>query len=72
MNLQQQRIEALCEQLKMACLAAEWPALAQQAAREEARVAILPPLENRIVATDNNAKSLELARNHAIGSGSRT
>ena len=39
MNLQQQRIAELCEQLKMACLAAEWPALAQQAAREEASFA---------------------------------
>lgn len=35
MNLQHQRIAALCEQLKMACLATEWPALAQQAARNE-------------------------------------
>jgi hypothetical protein len=32
MNLQHQRIAPLCEQLKMACVAAEWPALAQQAA----------------------------------------
>ncbi len=32
---QQERIGALCEQLKMACLGAEWPALAQQAARDE-------------------------------------
>lgn len=39
MNLQQQRIEGLCEQLKMACLAVEWPALAQQAARDEASFA---------------------------------
>jgi len=36
---QQERITALCEQLKMACLAAEWPALAQQAARTEASFA---------------------------------
>lgn len=36
---QQERITALCEQLKMACLAAEWPALAQQAARTEASYA---------------------------------
>src|SRR5690606_25863591 len=46
----------------------DWDAIsaeAWQAAREEARAAILPPLEHRIVATDNNAKSLELARNHA-------
>lgn len=39
MNLQHERIAALCEQLKMACLAAEWPALAQQAARDEASFA---------------------------------
>jgi DNA replication protein DnaC len=39
MNLQHQRIAALCEQLKMACLANEWPALAQQAARDEASFA---------------------------------
>jgi DNA replication protein DnaC len=39
MNLQHQRIAALCEQLKMACLATEWPALAQQAARDEASFA---------------------------------
>lgn len=39
MNLQQQRIAALCEQLKMACMGTEWPALAQQAARDEASFA---------------------------------
>ena len=39
MNLQHQRIAALCEQLKMASLATEWPALAQQAARDEASFA---------------------------------
>jgi DNA replication protein DnaC len=39
MNLQHQRIAALCDQLKMACLATEWPALAQQAARDEASFA---------------------------------
>jgi DNA replication protein DnaC len=39
MNLQNQRIAALCEQLKMACLATEWPALAQQAAQDEASFA---------------------------------
>jgi DNA replication protein DnaC len=39
LNLQHQRIAALCEQLKMASLAAEWPALAQQAARDEASFA---------------------------------
>lgn len=39
MNLQQERIASLCERLKMACLGAEWPALAQQAARAEASFA---------------------------------
>ena len=39
MNLQQQRITELCEQLKMARLGSEWPALAQDAAREEASFA---------------------------------
>jgi DNA replication protein DnaC len=36
---QQERIGALCEQLKMACLSTEWPAVAQKAAREEASFA---------------------------------
>jgi len=35
MNLQHDRIQALCEQLKFACLQAEWPAVAQDAAREQ-------------------------------------
>jgi DNA replication protein DnaC len=39
MNLQPERIAVLCERLKMACLGAEWPALAQQAARDEASFA---------------------------------
>ena len=39
MNLQHQRTAAMCEQLKTARLAAEWPALAQQAARDEASFA---------------------------------
>jgi DNA replication protein DnaC len=39
MNLQDQRIGALCEQLKMASVATDWPALAQDAAREEASFA---------------------------------
>ena len=37
--LQEDRITALCEQLKLARLAAEWPALAQHAARTEASFA---------------------------------
>lgn len=39
MNLQQERIGALCQQLKMACLHTEWPALAQHAAKTEASFA---------------------------------
>ena len=39
MNLQHERIEALCEQLKFARLQTEWPAIAQQAAKEEASFA---------------------------------
>lgn len=35
MNLQHDRIAALCEQLKFARLHAEWPAVAQEAAREQ-------------------------------------
>ncbi|MBK9134140.1 MAG: AAA family ATPase [Betaproteobacteria bacterium] len=39
MNLQHDRIGALCEQLKFARLHAEWPAVAQQAAREQMSLA---------------------------------
>ena len=39
MNLQHDRIQALCEQLKFARLHADWPAIAQEAAREEASFA---------------------------------
>jgi DNA replication protein DnaC len=39
MSLQHQRIAELCEQLKMARLGSDWPALAQDAAREEASFA---------------------------------
>ena len=35
MNLQNDRIQALCEQLKFARLQAEWPTVAQDAAREQ-------------------------------------
>jgi hypothetical protein len=38
-SLQHDRIAALCEQLKFARLQAEWPALAQDAARAEASFA---------------------------------
>lgn len=36
MNLQSERIAALCRELKLHCVAAEWPAVAQEAARTEA------------------------------------
>lgn len=39
MNLQHQRIAQMCEQLKFAALASDWPALAQDAARDEASFA---------------------------------
>jgi DNA replication protein DnaC len=39
MNLQHQRIEALCAQMKFARLHAEWPAIAQHAAQEQASYA---------------------------------
>ena len=39
MNLQHQRIEALCVQMKFARLHAEWPAIAQHAAQEQASYA---------------------------------
>jgi len=39
MNLQHERIARLCEQLKFARLGSEWPALAQEAARDEASFA---------------------------------
>lgn len=35
MNLQHERIQALCEQLKFARLQTDWPAIAQDAAREQ-------------------------------------
>lgn len=39
MNLQHDRIQALCEQLKFARVHTDWPAIAQEAAREEASFA---------------------------------
>ena len=41
MSLQQQRIAEMCEQLKLARLASDWPARAQEAARVEASFADL-------------------------------
>lgn len=52
--------------------AEDWHAIDERlwyTAREEARDLWLPPLEQRIVATDLNAKSLELARHHAEQAG---
>lgn len=39
MNLQHDRIQALCEQLKFARVQTDWPAIAQDAAREQASFA---------------------------------
>jgi DNA replication protein DnaC len=39
MNLQHERITALCEELKFARLQSEWPAIAQQVAKDEASLA---------------------------------
>ena len=52
--LQTERIAALCEQLKLARLGAEWPALAQDAARDEASFAdfLERALASEIVARD--------------------
>jgi len=52
--LQEDRITSLCEQLKLARLAAEWPALAQDAARTEASFAdfLERVLGSEIVARD--------------------
>ena len=53
-TLQVERIAALCEQLKLARLSAEWPALAQDAARSEASFAdfLERVLASEIVARD--------------------
>ena len=39
MNLQHQRIQALCEQMKFAAVHTDWPAIAQRAAQEQASFA---------------------------------
>lgn len=39
MNLQQQRIQALCEELKLPAVRTEWPTLAQRAAEAQASFA---------------------------------
>ena len=54
MNLQQQRIAELCDQLKLARLATDWPGLAHDAARNEASFAdfLESMLKSEIVARD--------------------
>lgn len=54
MSLQQQRIAAMCEQLKFVRLASDWPALAQDAARAEASFAdfLEKALSSEIAARD--------------------
>ena len=39
MNLQMQRISAVCEQLKLNTLAVEWPAIAERAAGQDGSLA---------------------------------
>ena len=58
-TLQTDRIAALCEQLKLARLGAEWPALAQDAARSEASFAdfLERGLGSEIVARDTKCAS---------------
>lgn len=70
MNLQNERIAHLCEQFKFARLAAQWPALAQEAARTEASFAdfLEQVLASEIVARDErrNTTLLKLATMPAI------
>ena len=70
MSLQHDRIAALCEQLKFARLAAEWPALAQDAARGEASFAdfLEKVLASELVARDQRRVStlMKLATMPAI------
>ncbi len=69
-TLQIERIAALCEQLKLARLSAEWPALAQDAARIEASFAdfLERVLASEIVARDERryATLMRLATMPAI------
>ncbi|MBS1835380.1 MAG: IS21-like element helper ATPase IstB [Acidobacteria bacterium] len=60
MNLQQQRISELCGELKLARLATDWPALAQDAARAEVSFAdfLERVLESEIAARDERRLSL--------------
>ena len=62
MSLQHERIAALCEQLKFSRLAAQWPALAQDAARTESSLAdfLEQVLASEIVARDERRCSILL------------
>lgn len=53
MNLQQDRIEALCTVLKLGRIAAEWPAVAEQCAREDATHG---EFLERVLAVENEAR----------------
>ena len=53
MNLQHERIAAMCTKLKLERIAAEWPPLAQQAARDEASFA---EFLERLLKMDNDAR----------------
>jgi DNA replication protein DnaC len=53
MNLQHDRIAALCEQMKFARVAADWPAIAQQAAATEASFA---DFLERVLAAEYDAR----------------
>lgn len=70
MNLQNERIAHLCEQFKFARLAAQWPALAQEAARTEASFAdfLEQVLASEVVARDErrNTTLLKLATMPAV------
>jgi DNA replication protein DnaC len=53
MNLQHERIAAICTKLKLERIAAEWPPLAQQAARDEASFA---EFLERLLTIENDAR----------------
>jgi DNA replication protein DnaC len=53
MNLQHERIAAMCTKLKLERIAAEWPPLAQQAARDEASFA---DFLERLLTIENGAR----------------
>lgn len=53
MNLQQERISAMCQQLGLSRVGVDWSALAQQAARDETSYA---DFLEQLLATENNAR----------------